>query len=89
MLQSFSTIPIAKVSHYSIFEKPDVYISFIACGCNEQGVEKDDLTCGDKDGKCNCKCNVRGNKCNECEVGHYGFPKCTGKFYQTSIFNSI
>ena len=41
---------------------------FVACGCNEQGVEKNDLTCGDKDGKCNCRCDVRGDKCNECEI---------------------
>ena len=59
---------------------------FVACGCNEQGVEKNDLTCGDKDGKCHCKCDVRGDKCNECEIGHHGFPKCTGKFAQTPIF---
>ena len=37
------------------------------------------MTC-DKDGKCNCKCDVIGDKCNECEFGHHGFPNCTGKY---------
>ena len=53
-----------------------------ACGCNEQGVEKGDMTC-DQDGKCHCGCDIRGDKCNECEFGHHGFPNCTGKLTQT------
>ena len=47
----------------------------IACGCNEFGVENGDLTCN-KEGKCNCKCDVSGDKCNECKPGHHGFPDC-------------
>ena len=62
--------------------------SIIACGCNVQGVEKNDFTC-DREGKCNCRCDVRGDKCDECEIGHHGFPKCTGKFLQTPIFNGM
>ena len=30
-------------------------------------------------GKCNCKANVVGNKCNTCSVGFYNFPTCQGK----------
>ena len=59
-------------------------VYFVACVCNKQGVEKGDETC-DKNGKCNCRCDVIGDKCNECEIGHHGFPNCTGKFVQTSI----
>lgn len=43
-----------------------------------EGVENGDPTC-DNDGKCNCKCDVAGNKCDVCEVGHQGFPDCHGK----------
>ena len=44
------------------------------------------MTC-DQDGKCHCGCDIRGDKCNECEFGHHGFPNCTGKLTQT--FNQI
>ena len=40
------------------------------------------MTC-DQDGKCHCGCDIRGDKCNECEFGHHGFPNCTGKLTQT------
>ena len=39
------------------------------CGCNEFGSE--DLEC-DARGKCNCKCDVCGDKCDECCIGYYG-----------------
>ena len=73
-----TTIPIANVSYICYFSFTLTNVIFIACGCNAQGVEKGDLTC-DKEGKCNCRCDVRGAKCSECEIGHTGFPNCTGK----------
>ena len=33
------------------------------------------MNCDDR-GRCNCKCDVVGDKCNACEVGHQGFPDC-------------
>jgi hypothetical protein len=50
------------------------------CGCNQEGVEDGDMNC-DKDGKCNCKCNVYGDKCNECNAEYFGFPVCHGMSY--------
>ena len=44
-------------------------IVYSKCGCNEFGSE--DLDC-DAQGKCNCKCNVCGDKCDECCIGYYG-----------------
>ena len=38
---------------------------------------KKDLTC-DADGKCHCKCDVCGDKCDGCCEGHKGYPKCEG-----------
>ena len=49
----------------------------VACGCNVRGVEKGDLTCNNT-GSCNCRCDVVGDKCNMCQVGHQGFPDCDG-----------
>ena len=50
---------------------------FVACGCDVRGVEKGDLTCNSS-GICNCRCDVVGDKCNMCQVGHQGFPDCDG-----------
>ena len=58
----------------------------LECGCNLQGTEKGDPTCNNDDGKCNCKCDVDGDKCDTCELGHQGFPDCHGKF-QIFLFN--
>ena len=54
-----------------------IFDDFIACGCNLRGVEKGDLTCNSS-GICNCRCDVVGDKCNMCQVGHQGFPDCDG-----------
>ena len=50
----------------------------LECDCNMKGVENGDPTC-DKDGQCNCKCDVTGKKCDVCEEGHQGWPECHGK----------
>ena len=42
------------------------------------GSENGDETC-DNSGQCTCKCDVTGLKCDQCEVGHQGFPDCHGK----------
>ena len=58
----------------------------IGCDCKEDGVDffqhdktKKDLTC-DADGKCHCKCDVCGDKCDECCEGHKSYPQCEGDF---------
>ena len=51
----------------------------LECGCNLQGTEKGDPTCNNDDGKCNCKCDVDGDKCATCSKGYYSFPQCLGK----------
>ena len=52
------------------------------CHCNEAGVEEvegaKDMSCDDN-GKCNCLCNIKGPKCNECNAEFYDFPNCHGK----------
>ena len=54
-------------------------IFYLECQCNLQGTEKGDPTCTNDAGKCNCKCDVSGDKCDTCELGHQGFPDCHGK----------
>ena len=39
----------------------------------------EDETCDDQ-GRCNCRCNVKGDKCDECNTEYWGFPACYGKF---------
>ena len=52
---------------------------FAECFCNEDGSQS--MTCDDKDGKCPCKPNVVGDKCNQCIFGTYDFPDCPGMIY--------
>ena len=38
----------------------------------------DDFEC-DSEGICTCKSEtIGGNKCDQCQVGYYGFPNCEG-----------
>ena len=39
-----------------------------------------DLTCDAESGKCHCRCDVDGDKCDACVAGHHTFPDCHGKF---------
>ena len=55
------------------------YTLFITdCKCNEDGSEYQQ--CNDN-GKCTCKPNVIGDKCDKCAKGYEGsdFPHCSGK----------
>ena len=47
-----------------------------ACNCNIDGAESQDCN---NVGKCSCKSNVIGQKCEKCKNEYYGFPHCTGK----------
>ena len=37
------------------------------------------MTC-DANGKCNCDCNIKGDKCTECNVEYYNWPICQSKW---------
>ena len=78
-LQHILVSPIVKVDRFTICNHVPymLILNFVACGCNVRGVEKGDLTCNNT-GSCNCRCDVAGDKCNMCQVGHQGFPDCDG-----------
>ena len=48
-------------------------LSITACECNEEG--STDISCNE-DGKCSCKPNINGEKCDACKDGHSDFPNC-------------
>ena len=54
----------------------------VDCSCNPQGVgflpnsQERDLNCDLQTGECNCKANVIGRTCNECNHGFFGFSNC-------------
>ena len=37
-----------------------------------------DNTCDHTSGKCTCKDNIDGIKCDKCKDGYYNFPTCQG-----------
>ena len=45
-----------------------------SCVCDFCGMEK----CDSYNGICQCKRNVIGEKCDRCEINHYGFNTCNG-----------
>ena len=60
-----------------IFQYIYIY-SFVACVCETQGTIGNSILC-DENGRCNCKSNVEGDKCDTCSAGYYNFPACTGR----------
>lgn len=57
---------------------------FIACGCNEIGMQNN--AC-DSVGQCNCKRNFRGTKCDQCALGFYKYPECLGNYLYINSFH--
>ena len=54
---------------------------FTACFCDKDG--SNGIDC-DVQGKCDCKDNITGDKCDQCKCGHYKFPDCLREFrFQT------
>ena len=51
-----------------------IYLIFLGCSCNEEGAVGN--TCDDLSGKCNCRPNIAGNRCDKCAPGFYGYPDC-------------
>ncbi|XP_063440155.1 laminin-like protein epi-1 isoform X2 [Mytilus trossulus] len=47
----------------------------ISCDCNYDGSLSFD--CNQFGGQCQCRQNVIGRRCELCEEGYYGFPRCT------------
>jgi laminin alpha 3/5 len=48
----------------------------LPCECNEAG--STGLSCDLKSGKCRCKPNFVGEKCDECAANLFNFPICEG-----------
>ena len=68
---------------YSIYINITVYEfeNVLACGCNDEGSVS---TSCDSNGRCDCKTNVIGTKCDVCStLETIGFPACEGKRWRT------
>jgi len=60
-----------------ILEKDKKHLFWIlVCDCNSQG--SIGVSC-DNEGKCKCKPNFTGTRCDQCKEGLYNFPICEGK----------
>ena len=62
---------------------------FAECLCNEEGSVG--ITCDENSGKCTCKENMTGDKCDRADDGFYGFPEPIGRhlFRNISTFLPI
>ena len=58
------------------------WFPFLDCGCSATGSV--DRKC-QRNGKCECKPNFRGDKCDECQKGFYGYPECKGMDFPFSL----
>ena len=52
-------------------------ILFAECLCNEEG--SIGIACDENSGKCTCKENMTGDKCDRADDGFYGFPVPIGR----------
>ena len=52
-------------------------ILFAECLCNEEGSVG--IACDENSGKCTCKENMTGDKCDRADDGFYGFPVPIGR----------
>lgn len=52
-----------------------MFISISACNCENTG--SIGVSC-DNEGKCQCKENFDGNRCEKCKEGFYNYPICEG-----------
>ena len=43
------------------------------------------MTCDKSNGKCVCKSNIIGHKCDKCTDRFFGFPSCQSKWFLFSI----
>ena len=70
----------------SSYEKNAELLIFLSeCLCNTEGSEG--VACENDSGKCTCKPNVVGDKCDQCSAGFFGFPSCQGNFQWTVWFS--
>ena len=60
----------------------NTYFKNLACVCNVEGSLTEKC---DKDGKCSCKANIIGEKCDTCKDEFHSFPLCEGKFLLKKI----
>ena len=78
-------VPVQKYYILLDFDTINYPLLFIECKCDHDGSEFDQ--CNDN-GKCTCKPNVVGDKCDKCAEGYEGadFPHCSGKKNQLSMY---
>ena len=63
-------------------QKPYSSLKYLDCQCNENGSTS--LNC-DKAGKCDCKTNIGGDKCEKCNDGFFRYPSCQGTYSRLSF----
>ncbi|GFS13654.1 laminin subunit alpha, partial [Elysia marginata] len=54
----------------------DPIIGCQLCNCNTYGTVDRNTSCHQETGKCDCKPNVDGRRCDTCLAGHHTFPEC-------------
>ena len=60
--------------------------SCVACECNNRG--SIGVSC-DIEGKCQCRPNFDGIRCEQCKEGLYNFPICEGNIIVYSHLNGL
>ena len=68
---------------YSSIQKSSLILISIGCNCDSDG--SDGIGCGKFHGRCTCKPNFSGAKCEQCAEGYFGFPNCQSKFQLVNI----
>ena len=74
------TLTVTKVFDICVLARQDfsnsIYDFYSDCGCSNTG--STGQTCKGN-GKCDCKPNYIGVKCDECRFGYFQYPECQSK----------
>lgn len=62
-----------------------MFLFISACNCENTG--SIGISC-DNEGKCQCKENFDGNRCEKCKEGFYNYPICEGSILHDFDSNS-
>ncbi|XP_038057388.1 laminin subunit alpha-like isoform X2 [Patiria miniata] len=62
----------------------DPLVGCAECNCDGRGVVNGDYNCNENTGQCNCKANIGGRQCDQCQPGYHRYPFCESCFCDVS-----
>ncbi|XP_022089419.1 laminin subunit alpha-like isoform X2 [Acanthaster planci] len=62
----------------------DPLVGCAECNCDDRGIVDGNFNCNQDSGQCNCKANIGGRQCDQCQPGFHRYPFCESCFCDVS-----